>query len=233
MNYVKYPRSFNLPFSQSDSSDDVWWTEKDIDRNFVGKEVVVSEKLDGEATSLYRDRNHARSIDSAHHPSRNWIKQFHATFSHEMADNIRFCGESVYAFHSIFYTDLPSYFFLYGVYDQESCLSWDETEEYASLFGLTTVPVLYRGIWDENLVKKLWTGKGTYPTYENSGDPVRREFPQDFTPCVAEGYVVRLASAFRYDNFRNSLAKFVRDRHVKSPQNWLQLNVVPNQLKLL
>jgi hypothetical protein len=42
---VKYPRTWHLPWSESESSDDVWLTDT---KHFEGKEVVVTEKLDGE-----------------------------------------------------------------------------------------------------------------------------------------------------------------------------------------
>ena len=37
----------------------------------IGKQVIVTEKMDGENTSMYRHRIHARSIDSLPHPSRD------------------------------------------------------------------------------------------------------------------------------------------------------------------
>ena len=40
---------------------------------------------------------------------------------------------------------------LFSVWNELNvCLSWDETEEWAQRLGLVTVPVLYRGIWDED-----------------------------------------------------------------------------------
>lgn len=44
---------------------------------FLGQEVVVTEKIDGENTTMYPDHIHARSLDSNHHPSRNIVKQLH------------------------------------------------------------------------------------------------------------------------------------------------------------
>jgi hypothetical protein len=222
----KYPRSFQLPFSQSNSSDDVWW--KDCSP-FVGKEVVVTSKLDGENSSIYRDGYHARSLDAAPHPSRTWLKNFIAQFQHEIPSGIRLCGENMYAFHSIFYEGLPSYFFLFGVYNDEYCLSWDEVEEYAALLDLQTVPVLYRGIWDEELVKAL--PNDVFPTYRATAQhPV---WPQDFTPSPPEGYVVRLATKFRYEDFSKSLAKYVAPAFKESMRNvhWATAKVVPNRLK--
>jgi hypothetical protein len=233
--YTKYPRTRSTSWSQSNSSDDVWL--KDCAGSgkesawFEGREVVVTEKLDGECTTIYPDGEvHARSLDTSHHPSRSWIKRFAATFAHDIPEGFRICGESVYAYHSIFYTDLPSYFFVYGIYDKANfCIAWDEVEELCKLLGLETVPVIYRGLWDEKKIRELWTGKGRFPTYETEAEYPK--FPEDFKPCEAEGYVVRLVQHFHYLDFRNCVGKMVRANHVKSAQNWMQKPVVPNLLK--
>lgn len=228
VNRVKYSRTFNLPWSQSESSDDVWWKHC---RLFEGKRVVVTEKLDGECTTIYPDGfTHARSLDTAHHPSRSWLKQFASNFAHEIPEGYRVCGENVFAWHSIFYTDLPSYFFAYGIYDNQNiCLHWEQIEEMCQLLGVETVPVIYRGEWDEEKVKSLWAGKGKFPTFATSKD--YPSFPQDFSPCEAEGYVIRLEKEFPYEEFRTSCAKYVRANHVTTPQNWMMRPVVPNLLK--
>ncbi len=226
--YVKYPRTFHLPFSQSNSSDDVWWKDCSL---FEGKEVVISEKIDGESCSIYPDGHvHARSLDTDNHPSRTWIKRMAGEFSFNIPANHRICGENVYAYHSIFYTDLPSYFLAFGIYDgNNNCLSWQETEDICEILGLHTVPVIYKGIWSEKLIRNLWTGKGAYPTYRTS--ELQPEFPKDFVPCDAEGYVVRFAESFHYDQFSKSCAKMVRKNHVTTDQHWMERKPVPNLLK--
>lgn len=226
--YIKYPRTFHVSWSQGKSSDDK--TLESVDQ-FVGKEVVVTSKIDGENTSAYRDHIHARSLDTGNHPSRNWIRAFHATFAHEIPEGFRICGENVFAFHSIYYRNLPSYFLVFGIYDNNNfCLSWDDTVEFCELLGLSTVPVIYRGIWDEKKVKAAWNGKDEYETYA-SLVPEPKKFPDDFTPTSAEGYVIRLADKFHYNDFARSTAKMVRENHVQTDQNWLDKPVFPNHLK--
>jgi hypothetical protein len=223
---VKYPRTHQLPFSQSNSSDDVWW--KDCS-NFVGQEVVVSEKLDGESVAIYPDGfTHARSIDSGHHASRSWIKAFAPTFAWKIPEGHRICAENLTAWHSVFYTDLPTYLFVIGIYDNQTCLSWDDTLALVKHLNLITVPVLYRGIWDEETIKGLWTGKGRFPTFEAKND--NPKFPGDFVPCDAEGYVVRLANAFQYEDFHKSVGKFVRSSHVKGNAHWADRKPIFNLL---
>lgn len=218
--YRKYPRTPHAPWSPGKTSDDVVITSFD---NFKDKEIVVTEKIDGENSSLYTDHLHARSISSLHHPSRAWLKQKHAEIKHDIPEGWRICGENVYAFHSIFYTSLPSYFLVFGIYDNNNiCLSWDETLDFCQLIGLTPVPVLYRGKFDEALLKNLWKGKGAYPTFK---DDVLKEESE------AEGYVVRITDTFHYDDFNLNVFKYVRENHVQTDEHWLEKVVVPNQLK--
>lgn len=105
----KYPRTLHLPWSESVQSDDKMVSSC---QHFEGKEVVVTEKMDGENTSIYCDGIHARSLDSRHHPSRSWVKGLQARIGWQIPEGWRLCGENVYAVHSIRYDDLESYFSL-------------------------------------------------------------------------------------------------------------------------
>jgi hypothetical protein len=58
---IKYPRTPHLPWSPGATSDDIYQGNTSY---FENKVVVVTEKMDGENTSIYRDFVHARSIDS-------------------------------------------------------------------------------------------------------------------------------------------------------------------------
>ena len=77
--------------------------------------------------------------------------------------------------------------------------------------GLETVPVLWRGAWDEVAVRGLW----------------RPEVNSD--PC--EGYVVRVTREFGYGEFRRVVGKYVREGHVdEAAHHWKYQKVVPNEL---
>lgn len=202
----KYPKTFHFSWSENLQNDDRMLASDDI---FTGKEIVVTVKCDGENTSLYRDYYHARSLDSRHHPSRSWLKAFHAQFKDQIPVGWRVCGENLFATHSIHYTSLPSYFLVFSIWDENNvCLSWDATKEWAELLGLLTVPELYRGIWDVDKVKACYIG-------------------QSFG-AEQEGYVVRNTASFHYDNFVDNVGKFVRFNHIKTDQNWMNQPVVPN-----
>lgn len=203
---VKYPRTAHLPWSQGIVGDDLILADLSV---FAGHEVVVTEKMDGENATLYRDGLHARSLESAHHPSRSWVKALWAGIAHAIPPGWRLCGENLYARHSIAYHHLPSYFLLFSIWDEcNACLSWDETCRWAARLGLELVPVLYRGVWDEARIKSL------------------------YQPVIAgdecEGYVVRLAGAFPFDAFGTSVGKFVRPAHVQTDGHWMHQQIAVN-----
>ena len=202
---VKYPRTYHLPFSQGETSDDKRLS--DIS-HFVGKEIVMTEKRDGENSTLSRDYTHARSLDSVDHPSRHWLKGFWSTISYDIPEDWRICGENLYAEHSLGYDSLKTYFEVFSIWNEKNeCLSWDDTEDWCKLLGLTLVPVLYRGIFDENFLRNY-----------------------KINTKIQEGYVIRLASSFQYEDFETSVAKWVRDGHVQTDEHWMDKPVIPNKL---
>jgi hypothetical protein len=204
MTYIKYQRTLHLPWSPGATSDDKILDNIDC---FIGREVVGTFKKDGENTSLYPDYFHARSIDSRHHPSRDWLARFHAEVSYKIPDGWRICGENLYAQHSIAYTDLPSYFMGFSIWNEENvCLDWDTTLMFFEDIGITPVETIYRGIFDEKFFRAFNIGN-------------------------EEGYVVRLASSFKYDDFQHSVAKYVRKNHVQTDEHWAHSKIIPNGLK--
>ncbi len=207
--YVKYPRTFHLPWSMGLSKDDK--RIKDLSA-FVGQRVIVTEKLDGENTSIYSDGYiHARSIDGRNHQSRNWVKNWAAGVAHQLPDGWRICGENLYATHAIHYEELPSYFMGFSIWNGNVALSWDDTLTYFLVLGVTPVNVLYDGIYDENVIRGLW-----------SDDMAENH----------EGYVMRVAGEIEYSKFSMKAAKFVRKNHVASAvHHWMAKEIVPNKLK--
>jgi len=201
----KYPRTPHLPWSPGGAKDDSYLIDT---AHFEGREVVITEKMDGENTSMYRDAFHARSLDSRHHPSRDWVKALHGRICNEIPEGWRLCGENVFAKHSVGYTDLESYFYLFSVWNAENeALSWEETKEWAELLGLAPVPQMFRGEWDEAHVRSI-----------------------EVDTAIQEGYVVRLTDRFAYEDFPSSLAKWVRAGHVQTDQHWMYTEITPNQL---
>ncbi|MFJ4178443.1 RNA ligase family protein [Streptomyces sp. NPDC089733] len=202
-----YPRTAHLPWSPGATSDDVRIADLAA---LTGREVVVTEKLDGENITLYADGLHARSLDSAHHPSRGWVKALQGRIGARVPDGWRVCGENLFARHSIPYEDLESFFYGFSVWDGERCLDWDRTVEFLRDLGIPVPPVLWRGVFDARAEKALRALKP---------DTGRQE-----------GYVVRPADGFGAADFGRLVAKWVRPGHVQSDTHWMHSAVVPNGL---
>jgi predicted kinase len=202
---VKHPRTPHLPWSPGVSADDKRLTDTSA---FHGREVTVTEKLDGENTTLYRDGLHARSIDGRHHPSRDWVKALHGRIARHIPAGWRLCGEYLFAQHSVRYAALHGYLYVTSMWTQDNrCLSYDETVAWAQALGLPTPPLLQRGVWDEARLRALRID-------------VERQ----------EGYVARTAAGFGYDEFGSCVAKWVRPGHVTTESHWMHAEVVPNGL---
>lgn len=205
---VKYPRTYHLPWSPGMQDDDRMIPTLE---NFENQRVIVTEKYDGENTTMYRNHFHARSLDSPHHYSRDWVKQYWSTISYEIPEGWRICGENMYAEHAISYDSLETYFYGFSIWDDKNvCLSWKDTIEWFELLGIKPVPVLYDGLWAEEDIKKLWN---------------------DTMWDRSEGYIVRSAEAFPYSDFRKKVAKFVRKNHVQTQKHWMfGGQITPNKL---
>lgn len=215
MDRIKYPRTYHLPFSKGLQSDDKLIESLD---SFIGQEVIASMKMDGENTTLTSKFMHAKSVDSPHNYTRDWVKKLQSIICHDIPEDWRFCGENVAYYHSIEYKNLESYFYLFSIWNEKNeCLSWDDMMVWADVLDLATPEVLYRGIFDEKKLQNL----------ANNMDVTQNE-----------GFTVRLARGFHYDDFATSLTKFVREGHVQ-PDNpddpnggashWLT-RTYPNQL---
>lgn len=204
---VKYPSTPHLPFSEQINGDDV--VSSDLNK-FVGKEVIITEKMDGENTTLYPHHLHARSLDSRHHSSRDWIKSFWGNLNWKIPNDVRICGENLYAKHSIFYEDLESYFYGFSAWRGEVCLSWDDTLNLFSELEIIAVPVLYRGHFSLSEVKKVIAGLDLEKQ---------------------EGIVMRVTDEFQLQNFSSSLAKWVRKGHVQTDEHWMHAAITPNRLR--
>jgi len=204
----KYKKTYHLDFSESITSDDK--ILKSVD-HFLGKRIIVTEKMDGECTSVYTNYYHARSLESANHPSQNLIKGYWAERQYLIPEGWRVCGENLYAQHSIIYDNLDAYFYCFNTWnDKNECLSYDETLEWCELLNIVHVPVLYDGIFDYDLVKKIYL---------------------DLNKDLHEGIVIRLADSFHYKDFSKSLAKAVRKNHVTTDEHWSKQVIIPNKLK--
>ena len=207
---VKYPRTPHLPWSPGATSDDKML--KNIG-HFLEMDIVATEKMDGENTTITFDYTHARSLDSVDHPSRHWLKSMWMKKRFDLPKGLRIHGENLYAKHSIKYEELPSYFIVFAVSEGENFLCWDETVEWCQLLDLHHAPILYRGKFDEKLIKDIYSGKSKFGGSQ-------------------EGYVIRNIKSFPINKFGENVAKFVRTGHVQTDQHWMTQKIKVNKLKV-
>jgi len=191
---MKYQRTYHLSFSNVE--DDSKFGDFS---HLEGKDIIVTEKMDGENTGITNKLVHARSLDSNNHPSRNWVKGFASNFQYLMKDEEKIFGENLYAAHSVKYESLLSYFYGFALYKGDICSSWDDTVKYFADKNIISVPVLYRGIFNNDKIREIF----------NSLDLE-----------TSEGIVVRNADSFHYNDFEYNVFKAVRQNHVITDQHW-------------
>lgn len=207
-NYVKYPSTPFLPWARPDNDGKIIQTLDYLE----GDEVVITEKMDGENTTMYSDHIHARSLDSVNHPSRNWVKgKWGADIRYNLPLGWRVCGENMFAKHSIAYTDLEDFFLGFSIWnDKNECLDWDETLSLFEEWNITPVPTLWRGKFDIGIIKdKL----------------------HPFDETKQEGYVVRSTGRYTFSEFPFKIAKYVRKNHVQTGKHWMRGWIIPNKVK--
>lgn len=205
-NKIKYPRTIHLPYSPGATSDDKKLSLLEWSRlqESLGGLLVVSEKLDGENTTLSRDYVHARSLDSGNHESRNWVKNLWGSIRYDIPQGIRIHGENLFAKHSIYYDLLPSFFIVFGVTEGETFLSVEDTAYIAESLGLVC----------SNFTLDI----PTVSSYNTTGE--------------IEGYVYRNKGSFKVSDFQNNVFKYVREGHVQEgSKHWATQKVNPNKLK--
>lgn len=172
-------------------------------------DLVVTEKMDGENTTIHRTGSHARSPDSRYHPSRDWLKAFAAGISPYLGEGERIVGESLYARHSVAYDALPSYFLGFAWIIGGEVQAWDLTLARFDELGIRPVPTLYRGPYRSGLFDDL----------AKALDPSRQE-----------GFVARVADAFAETAMPERMGKYVRQGHVQSEVHWMKSDLIPNKL---
>jgi hypothetical protein len=210
--YKKYPRTFHMPGSNCTNDDKMVQSMS----HFYGKYIVVTLKMDGECSTLYKDYMHARSINSKDYISRHYLKNLHSMIKIRINERHKICGENMYAKHTIHYKNLDSFFYGFSVWSIASdiCLSWNFTKRVIQKLGLTLVPIMYEGIYNEKIINALKRIK----FYNN--DPV-------------EGFVIRKTGHFKRDEFKTSVAKFVHKEFSNSisSDHWMSNSIIKNQLK--
>lgn len=198
----KYNRTYHFPFSPGTTSDD---RIKNDWQDILEHELVLTEKLDGENTCLKTNGVYARSHVE---PTRNpWAQNMWRIWDmlNQNLGDLEIFGENLYGIHSIEYTNLDHYFYIFAIRDGDNWLSWDEVVFYANVLELPVVPVIDRGFFTESeIISKI-------DNQLEIGSVLGGE---------CEGLVIRNTGGFLVDDFEHNVLKYVRKNHVKTDEHW-------------
>jgi ATP-dependent RNA circularization protein (DNA/RNA ligase family) len=201
----KYPRTYHFNFSPGATNDD---RISDSMSNLIGQEIVITEKLDGENTSMTDGGVFARS--HADYTTSPWSREVRALHKlmveDELGDGVYLFGENMEGIHSIEYTNLTSYFYIFGMRDNNIWVPWEKVEEYSYLFDIPTVPVLFKGVVNSEKELKALVEKLVKEPSELGGQ--------------REGIVARVTGMFHNDDFPTHVMKWVRKDHVTTTEHW-------------
>jgi len=201
--------------------------------------LVLTEKLDGQNNCFNKHGVFARShATPSQHP---WDKPMWERW-HLIRNDLKeleIFGENMYGIHSIAYSQLESYFYVFAVREGDQWLSWEEVKFYAALLDFPTVPEIpiqkpladgYQSELDENLVLAAWLTENLGMSWEESVETpglLGGHDPSSGEAC-SEGFVIRDAGGFQTNNGFlpvavnefDSLFKLVRASHVKTDVHW-------------
>ena len=209
MSNIKYPRTYHLPFSPGATKDDKK-LQDDWFSFYKNQNVVITEKLDGENTTLCQEGVFARShATPTHSPWSVNLWGENGLYWHVkslIGQDEYIIGENLYGVHSIEYDKLTSFFHVFATHDDERWYSWREVEELAEILEIPTVPVLYKGTAQSEeqireIINYLMTSPSTYGK-------------------TKEGVVMRIENSFKLEDFPHYVCKYVRANHVQTDEHW-------------
>lgn len=210
----KYPRTYHIPWSPGATSDDKKLPNEWFYTYYVGEEIVITEKLDGENTSFSKfdvfSRSH--SVPTRTPWSRNLWENDGLLWKikDKIGVNEWVYGENLFGEHSIHYDKLPEYFFMFAARHMgeinDYWYAWDDVVLTAEILKVPTVPVLWRGVIE------------TEPQLRRMIDQFMSE-PSAFGD-TKEGVVIRKTSTFDNKDFSKNVCKYVRANHVQTDEHW-------------
>ena len=175
---------------------------------FVGRPVVVTEKLDGSNTLLHEGNVYARSVSAP--ATAKWLAMVRKHHAWKVTGpEVFLYGEELYGVHSIEYDPVPEdrTFYAFALRFGAGWFgSFREMADYALARAIPVVPVLF---------------EGRFGSVEQVGDFIRKAHTEP-SPLggAREGVVLRLATGFPAADFEHCVCKSVRVGHVQSDQHW-------------
>lgn len=235
----KYCRSLHAQISLGTTSDDRFMPSGYVESFAKLDKLVLTEKLDGQNNCFNKFGVFARShVAPSNHPWDKPLRDRWELIKNDL-NSLEIFGENMYGVHSIAYSELESYFYVFAVREKDTWLSWEEVKFYADLFDFPTVPEYSIDYELKNEIQKNlpenkclenWLqvnlGCSWLESVETAGllggyDPVTLK-------ACSEGFVIRNAASFKTNegeievasNEFNNLFKLVRASHVKTDVHW-------------
>ena len=201
----KYPRTPYWPYSPTKARDGDTLTDPE---RFVGRAVVVTEKLDGSNTLLHRGDVYARSVSAP--ATAKWLAMVRKHHAWKVAEpEVFLYGEDIYGVHSIEYDPVPEdrTFYTFALrFADGSFSSFRRASDYAWARDIPVVPVLFEGMFDSvQQVRDFVNNAHNQPSALGG---------------TREGVVLRVAAGFPAAEFPRSVCKSVRVGHVQSDEHW-------------
>jgi hypothetical protein len=250
---VRYPRTHHLEGSRLQPGDhDLAQAPLAILR---GTYCVIEEKLDGANAGLSLDAEGRVRLQSRGHVLaggprethwdlfKQWARTHEDALARRLADGMTLYGEWLYAKHTVFYDELPHYFFEFDIRDRTGAF-WSTARRAAHLAGspVCSVPILWQGIVDDparlpalvrpSLYKSArWRERLAAAARAANVDPercARETCPHD----AAEGLYIKvedLATGLVVGRYKWVRASFLT-AVVDSGSHWLARPIVPNRL---
>lgn len=231
-NFVKYPRTPHL-FGSRGTSDDNHLGERESLGFLADDSLIVEEKIDGTNVGIHfaggelllQCRGH--QITNGMHPQYDLFKQWamvkRGVLEERLGERFIMYGEWVYAKHSIFYRELPHFFFEFDIFDKSTAafLTLEKRLELLTESGIETVPIVHHGPLERAALADLIGPSAFGSVFEH---PVSGQ--QD---NLMEGLYFRTED----ESGVTGRAKFVRPEFVekiKQSTHWQQQVMVPNEL---
>lgn len=235
----KYGRSLHAQISLGTTSDDRFMPNGYI-RVFAAMLALrLSEKLDGQNNCFNRYGVFARSHTAPSiHPWDKPLVDRWQLFKNDLGD-LEIFGENMYATHSIKYTKLESFFYVFGVRHKGVWLPWEEVCFYANMLDFPVVPTIeikvplkdfYKETIPENVLLEDWFKENLGMTWVEStktsgllggvdivtGKPAS----EGFVVNAIEGGLMNGGIIPVADNEFNTLFKVVRPGHINTDEHW-------------
>jgi hypothetical protein len=102
--------------------------------------LILTEKLDGQNNCFNQYGLFARShATPSQHPWDKPLRDRWELIKNDLG-SLEIFGENMYGIHSIAYSQLESYFYVFAIRDRDTWLSWEEVKFFANLLDFPTVP---------------------------------------------------------------------------------------------